>query len=265
MRILFAAALATVLAAAVLAPRGHSAAAGACPPPPPQPTRHLLTRPTWLKQTLVTEYWPASERWFAGKLVHAPGIAGMHPVDWLYGAHGLPMEGEGLARGASVVHFAGPYDIGWVNRRGGRTQPCRTPGAWTNGRPFWLASGWRSRAGRVTWPLARGGWSNGRGVRFSASRARFATGHSRTLAYWKSAAVDPKVIPFGSRIFLADLCRTPAHGWLEARDTGGAIGGHHIDVYRPPPARLAHGLNLHGRAILVVPPGTRPRRYPRCT
>jgi len=254
----------TLLASAGVATRGHATTAAACPPAPPEPVRHLLTRPTWLGQTLVTEYWPAPERWFRGRRVQAPGIAGVHAVDWLYGAHGLPMEGEGLAHGNRVVHFAGPYDAGWVNRLGGATQPCRAPGFWTNGRPFWLSSGWRSSAGRVTWPLAAGGWSNGRGVRFIPPRVQFAFGHSRTLAYWKSAAVDPKVIPFGSRIFLADLCATPAHGWLEARDTGGAIGGHHIDVYRPPPARLAHGLNLRDRSIFVLPPGTRPRRYPRC-
>ena len=208
-----------------------------CPPPPPQPVVHLITQPRWVQNTLVTEYWPSRERWFTGRLVRAPGIPGRHRVDWLFGARGLPMEGEGIGSDGRVYHFAGPYDIGWVNRRGGRTAPCRAPGFWTNGRPFWLSR-----------PHA----------------ARFAGGHSRTLVYWKSVAVDPRMIPFGSRIFMQALCATPALGWVTARDTGGAIKGAHIDVYRPPPAQLGNGLLLRGQAMLVVPPGTKPKHEPRC-
>ena len=90
-----------------------------------------------------------------------------------------------------------------------------------------------------------------------AGGAQFAPGHSRTLVYWKSAAVDRRVIPFGSKIFMRALCSTPAHGWVVARDTGGAIGGAHIDIYRPPPAQLSGGAVLRRQAMLVVPPGTR--------
>jgi hypothetical protein len=81
---------------------------------------------------------------------------------------------------------------------------------------------------------------------------------------WKSVAVDRNVIPFGSRIFMLALCSTPARGWVYARDTGGAIGGAHIDLYRPPPAQPSGGLVLRGQSMLVVPPGTRPRHTPRC-
>jgi len=208
-----------------------------CPPPPPPPSDHLLTSPRWIKNTLVTEYWPAPERWFTGPLVRVPGIPGRHRSDWLFGARGLPMEGEGMATDGRVYHFAGPYDIGWRNRAGGGTAPCTAPGFWTNGRPF-----------RISTP----------------SRARYAGGHSRTLVYWKSAAVDRHVIPFGSRIFMHALCTTPARGWVVARDTGGAIGGAHIDIYRPPPARIGNGADLRGQSILVVPPGTHPRHTPHC-
>ena len=214
-----------------------------CPPPPPAPPPvRQIVRPRWVSQTLVTEYWPAPERWFSGRLVRATGIPGRHPVAWLFGARGLPMDGEGIGRDGRVYHFAGPYDIGWVNRGGGGTAPCRhSPGSWTNGRPFWLAS---------------------------PGRARFAPGHSRTLAYWRSAAVDRRLIPFGSRIFVPAYCDTPARGWLVARDTGGAIIGVHIDVYRPPPstrpAGRAWGRLLRDQKMLVVPPGTQPRVTPRC-
>ena len=65
-----------------------------CPPPPPPPAKHVLTAPRWIHGTLVTEYWPAPERWFTGPLVRAPGIPGRHRADWLFGSRGLPMEGE---------------------------------------------------------------------------------------------------------------------------------------------------------------------------
>ncbi len=208
-----------------------------CPPPPPPPSDHLLTSPRWIKNTLVTQYWPAPERWFSGPLVRVEGIPGRHRSDWLFGARGLPMQGEGIASNGRVYHFAGPYDLAWRNRAGRHTAPCRAPGFWTDGRPFRLAL---------------------------PARALFAAGHSRTLVYWKSAAVDRHLIPFGSHIFLHALCSTPTHGWVVARDTGGAIGGAHIDICRPPPEHLSGGDVLRGQPMLVVPPGTRPRRAPHC-
>jgi hypothetical protein len=220
-----------------------AAAALGCPPPPPAPPPvRQISQPRWLSETVITEYWPSPERWFGGPLVRAPGIPGRHRWAWLYGARGLPMEGEGIATDGRVYHFAGPYDIGWLNAFGAPTTPCRhSAGYWTNGRPARLSS-----------PV----------------RARFAPGHSRTLAYWRSAAVDRRLIPFGSRIFVPAYCRTPAHGWLVARDTGGAIIGPHIDVYRPPPAARPPGIHwgtlLRGQKIFVVPPGTTPKRTPRC-
>jgi hypothetical protein len=208
-----------------------------CPPPPPPPAEHVLTRPTWIANVLVTEYWPSPERWFGGRLVRAPGIPGRHRYAWLYGARGLPMEGDGIGSDGRVYHFAGPYDLGWVNADGRATAPCAAPGAWTDGRPFRLAA---------------------------PSRARFAPGPSRALAYWKSVAVDTRYIPLGSRIFMRRLCVTPARGWVVARDTGGAIRGAHIDLYRPPPALPTGGDAFARESMLVVPPETRPKRAPRC-
>ncbi|GEM_PF-3214937 len=40
-------------------------------------------------------------------------------------------------------------------------------------------------------------------------------------------AVDPRIIPFGSRIFI------PGYGWGTALDTGGAIQGNSIDIWMP--------------------------------
>lgn len=40
-------------------------------------------------------------------------------------------------------------------------------------------------------------------------------------------AVDPRVIPFGSKIYV------PGYGWGTALDTGSAIKGHTIDIWMP--------------------------------
>jgi 3D (Asp-Asp-Asp) domain-containing protein len=72
----------------------------------------------------------------------------------------------------------------------------------------------------------------------------------------RSVAVDPRLIPFGSHIFI------PAYenvngGWFEADDTGEAIIGRHIDVFRPPPTNPNHdqGGFATGRHVYIVAPG----------
>lgn len=55
--------------------------------------------------------------------------------------------------------------------------------------------------------------------------------HSRTatgsFADNGTIAVDPKVIPLGSKIYV------PGYGWGKALDTGGAIKGNKIDIWFP--------------------------------
>lgn len=57
---------------------------------------------------------------------------------------------------------------------------------------------------------------------------RTATG---TRPAWGTFAVDPRVIPLGSKIYV------PGYGWGVARDTGGAIKGRKLDVWLPSCAR----------------------------
>lgn len=263
-RLLAAAAAAAAAAIAVLHPAQPDARTlHACPPRPPV-TERCITTARWIAGAVVTEYYPIRERWFRGRRVTAPGLLGRHRADWLYGPHGVAMNGEGLGSDGRFVHFAGPYDVGWVDAAGRATEPCWN-GNWTGGEPAWLDLGWRNARGGVTFPLVSGGWSNGRGVRYlRPPGVRFAPGRSPALPFWKTVAVDPRVIPRGSRVFIAAYCDTPAHGWFRALDTGGAIIGFHFDVYRAPPRTLElHALRC--QHVYVLPPGATPRRrLPRC-
>jgi hypothetical protein len=233
-------------------------ASAGCPSAPKPPPETAIRRPRWLTGVLMTEYFPAPERWFDGRLVHAPGLSGRYPIDWLYSARGLAMQGEGIGANGRLYHFAGPYSLTWRNAGGGLTFPCaHVPGAWSNGAPAWIGPTAVNSQGVVTYPLPGGAWSNGPSVRVlpDGASARFAPGPSLSLSYWHDAAVDPRLIPEGSRIFAPVLCGTPARGWLVAADTGGAIIGPHIDVFRSPPSIPWDDSSLRGQRVFVVPPG----------
>lgn len=55
-------------------------------------------------------------------------------------------------------------------------------------------------------------------------RGRTATGSKPKVG---TVAVDPRVIPLGSKLFI------PYYGWARAEDTGSAIKGYKIDVWLP--------------------------------
>jgi hypothetical protein len=243
-----------LLSAGGLVAEGAPTSDPRCPARPPS-TERRITTPRWVSGVVVTEYYPIREAWFLGRLVSAPGLSSRHRVDWLYGPHGVAMNGEGLGQDGRFYHFAGPYDIGWVNAAGAATSPCWN-GRWTREEPAWLALGWRDARGQVTYPLARGGWSNGRPTRYlhASTPPRFGLGRSRPLPFWHAVATDPHVIPYGSRVFLPSYCATPAHGWFRALDTGGAIIGFHVDVYRAPPRSLELH-DLRNQRMYVVPAG----------
>lgn len=204
---------------------------------------------------VITEYYPVPESWFAGKRVAAPGVGGSYALDWLYSARGVAMEGEGVDRTGQPVHIAELGSTGWVNSAGQPTQPVCL-GKWTSGFPAWLRGGWRNARGEVTFPLASGGWSNGPGVQdLDYGGVTFAPGRSLPLRYYHSIAVDPRLIPLGSRVYIPAYRRLGG-GWFIAQDTGGAISGRHVDVYRPPPATPNdQGRYLVNQSLYVVPGG----------
>jgi len=176
---------------------------------------------------LVTEYFPVPETWFKGALVPAKGLPGRHAQDFLWSPTGLSMEFDGVLRDGTRVHFANDEGIDWVNRNGYATRP----------RP-------------------NGGWSTGRGVLREPSPLEFALGPSEPfLRYWHTAAVDPSVIPIGSRIYVPHFRSAPNHGWFVAQDVGHTIIDHQIDLYVPPPRNPDPDLEFAGRLrVEVYPP-----------
>jgi 3D (Asp-Asp-Asp) domain-containing protein len=219
---------------------------------PSLPGKHARGR--WLRNVIVTEYWPAPESWFVGRLVRAPGLTGLHRIDWLYSAYGISMQGDGIGLDGRLYHIQSLGSGGWVTASGANTSPSD---GWRRGSPFWRAGGfWRNRAHGVTFPLAAGGWSAGRGARYVPLRGvTFAPGVSLPLSYYRSIAVDPGVIPLGSRVYVPAYRRDGQGGWFVAQDTGGAISGRHIDVYRPPPPSASDpGRYLTAQRIYVIRP-----------
>ena len=220
-----------------------------------------IARARWLDDVIVTEYYPVPEAWFVGKRVSVPGLPTKHRIDWLYSATGVSMEGDGIGLDGRQYHIAGLGEGGWVDERG---KPS-TAGArgWRGNPPVWRAGAyWLSRSRRLTFPLDGGGWSSGTGRRYvPLPGVSFAPGPSRPLRFYRSLAVDPDLIPLGSRIYIAAYRRTAGGGWFRADDVGGAIIGRHVDVYRTPPERSDIGGNyLDDQRVYVIPPGRSPGR-----
>jgi 3D (Asp-Asp-Asp) domain-containing protein len=219
---------------------------------PPPPGKHAHGR--WLSGFTITEYWPAPEAWFVGRLVTVPGLTSEHRIDWLYSASGVSMQGEGIGLDERMYHIDALGDGGWVTSAGATTTPSD---GWSAGPPYWRAGGyWSNRSGGVTFPLQIGGWSAGRGRSYvPLPGVTFAAGASVPLHFYQSIAVDPRVIPLGSRVYIPAYRHDGHGGWFVAQDTGGAIGGRHVDVYRSPPASANDsGQDLTAQRVLVVAP-----------
>jgi 3D (Asp-Asp-Asp) domain-containing protein len=216
---------------------------------PPPPSKH--TKGKWASGYTLTQYWPSPEAWFVGRLVTAPGLPGKYPIDWLYSATGVSMQGEGVTTSGQFIHINAFGSAGWVTSKG---KPTHADDDFAAGAPYWRAGGyWRNRSGAVTFPLRKGGWSSGTGKRYVPLRGvTFARGASLPLRYDQSIAVDPGVIPLGSRVYIPAYKKDGYGGWFLAQDTGGAVGGRHIDVYiSPPSSRLDTGTTLTGQRVFV--------------
>jgi 3D (Asp-Asp-Asp) domain-containing protein len=246
------------LLTAAIEPTGGAGLGGLAPSAPPRP--RVLHAPSkkapgaWMHTVTISEYWPAPEAWFVGRLVSAPGLSAKHRIDWLYSAGGVSMQGQGLGLDGQMYHLASPGQGGWVTETGRVTSPSD---GWAGGVPFWRAGGfWRNPLGAVTFPLAAGGWFAGAGKRYvTLPGVTFAPGASLPLQFYGSVAVDPRVIPLGSRVYVPAYRNDGHGGWFIAQDTGGGIIGRHIDVYRTPPASSQDsGRYLTAQRIYVIKP-----------
>ncbi len=211
-----------------------------------------LKKETWLNGVTITEYFPAPEVWFVGQRVDTPGLSRKSRVDWLYSARGMSMEGDGVGTNGKRYHIENTGSSGWITSRG-KNASFGVGGVFS---PFWRGEGyWRSKSGSVTFPLETGGWYAGTGTRYiRPTNISFAAGPSLDLSYYRSVAVDLSLIPRGSLVYVPDYKSKNKDGWFRADDTGGAIDGRHIDVYRPPPRRSSDSGNyMTGRRIFVVP------------
>ena len=136
----------------------------------------------------VTEYWPAPEAWFVGRMVRAPGLPGLHHIDWLYSASGISMQGEGLGLDGRMYHIEALGNGGWVTASGAATSPAD---GWSAGAPYWRAGGyWRDRSGG------------------SPSRWRPAAGPTAAARYVPAARSDAS--PPGPRCRCATTNRSPS-------------------------------------------------------
>jgi 3D (Asp-Asp-Asp) domain-containing protein len=70
---------------------------------------------------------------------------------------------------------------------------------------------------------------------------------SGTPVRWGVVAVDPQVIPLGSRLLIEGL-----DGLFVAEDTGGGVRGNHVDVFFPDYASAIH-FGVQYRTVTVVP------------
>lgn len=212
----------------------------------------VLKKPSWVSKVTITEYYPVPEWWFVGARVNTPGLDRKSRIDWLYSARGVSMEGDGIGLDGKPYHIASVGSSGWITAKGRRAR-FGVGGIFS---PFWRAEGyWKGPSGQVTFPLDGGGWYAGAGKRYVEPKdISFGSGRSRPLRYYRSVAVDPSLIPLGSLVYVPAYKPLNKDGWFRADDTGGAIIGRHIDVYRRPPDSASDsGRYLEARRIFVVP------------
>ena len=215
----------------------------------------VLSKPTWLSKVAVTEYFPAPERWFVGAQVQTPGPRPQEP-DRLALLRARRLDG---GRGHRPRRPQVPHRLDRLERLDHRARAPRAVRPRRHLRPVLArrrATG-RTSSGAVTFPLDGGGWYAGEGKQLRRARATSPSPHgpSRPLRSYRSVAVDPALIPLGSLVYVPAYKPLNKDGWFRADDTGGAIKGRHIDVYRRPPDSL-----VRQRPLPAGPPHLRRAR-----
>ena len=107
-------------------------------------------------------------------------------------------------------------------------------------------------------PVVAGGWDGQFTITMYTAydRAYGKTNDGRTSTMRRAdpglriVAVDPRLIPYHSRVWIEGL------GWYNAEDCGGAIKGFHLDVMANS-RREAFAWGRRARRVVVVPPSDR--------
>jgi len=177
------------------------------------------------------EYWRSPESWFVGRMVKARGLPACTGSTGCTPHRGVSMEGTDRLDGRQY-HIQGSAR-GWVTR-----WRLHLTGRRLVGRRSVLAAragtGVPRQGGDL--PLTPAAGPTGRVPRTS----RCAMSPSRRVPRCRCTTTSRSrstraLIPLGSRVYVPPTARTDmAAGYCQ--DTGGAITGHHIDVYRTPPA-----------------------------
>lgn len=142
----------------------------------------------------ITHYIIADENDAHGPLVQDPHVAGQHRRDFLYGARGVPMQGTGQTLDNRFVRFDGGGG-GWHHNAAGHPDELNHP----------------ETAHLRTTDAAHGAFAD--------------------VQQNHSIAVDPKVIPGRSRVYIVSSDGSRVIGERHADDTGGGIRGYHIDHF----------------------------------
>lgn len=211
-----------------------------------------LTKAGWLSKTRITEYYPAPEKWFVGAREKATGLDRKSRIDWLYSARGMSMQGDGIGTDGKRYHIVGLGNGGWIAKNGKRAVFGSSDASRS---PFWRSAGyWRNNRKAVTFKLEAGGWYNGKGRRYVKPKGiTFAEGPSLPLEYYRSVATDRSLIPKGSLVHIGKYRSLNGDGWFRADDTGSAIKGRHLDVYRRPPDESGDARMFPRVRVYVVP------------
>jgi 3D (Asp-Asp-Asp) domain-containing protein len=118
-----------------------------------------------------------------------------------------------------------------------------------------LATAREEDSARALPPVLQGGWDS----QFTVTMyTAYDPAYGKTNDGWTSTmkradpslrivAVDPKLIPYHSRVWIEGL------GWYNAEDCGGAIKGFHLDVMANN-RREAFAWGRRARRVVVVPP-----------
>jgi VWFA-related protein len=156
-----------------------------------------------------------------GKTTNPKNIKGTYYREFLYSAKGVCMQGSGKAISGETIKYVGSGG-GWVNELRESVHYNRKLGKYTKAdgtasSPYWI----KDESSVIFEQLPKDTFIGSKGW---------------NIIPWYTIAVDPKIIPYGSIVYIKRLDGIniegiSLNGFFIAADTGGAIKGNRIDVF----------------------------------